>query len=112
MSRKWSWDPKAARKTNGCANPVDREGAVRDSDGRTVPEWKRRAVLPPDLRWDAPIKALPPEKMWAGYFAGPQNLERFARLEEAVVQGKCVALGSCAGVYAVEQILAQVYGHA
>ena len=117
MSRKWSWDPKAARRINGCANPVDREKAMRDTDGRTVPEWRRRAILPPDCRGRADDPDSPhlhaenfgPSRMWAGYFEGSHDEARCARLDEAVREGQCVALGAVAGIYPVGSVLRQVY---
>lgn len=116
MSRKWSWDSNAARRVNGCANPVDREAAVRDTDGRLVPEWRRRAVLPPDFRQpaddpDSPYRHpenFPPERMWRNYFNGSSDPARCGNLDHAVREGECVALGAVSGIYSVHQILHQM----
>ena len=116
--RNWSWNSREARRTNGFGNPVDRAPAVRDSDGRVMPEWRRPAILPPDLRQqpDDPhsphhhAENFPNSVMWAHYFDGWQDPVRCARLDDAVREGACVALGGVAGVYSVESVLAQVYG--
>ena len=100
---------------NGCGNPVDREAAVRDTDGRLVPEWSRKALLPPDCRTaddpDSPYlhpENFSPARMWRNYFVGSDDPVRCARLDEAVRRGECVALGSVAGIYSVCQILSQM----
>ena len=115
MSRKWSWDANAARRMNGCGNPVDREAAVRDTDGRLVPEWRRKALLPPDCRTaddpDSPYlhpENFSPARMWRNYFVGSDDPVRCARLDEAVRRGECVALGAVAGTYSVWQVLSQL----
>ena len=114
---KWSWNANTARRSNGCGHPVDRAPAVRDSDGRLAPEWKRPAILPPDLRQAADDpdnphthpENFPPARMWAHYFEGWRDPARLANMNRAVAEGKCVALGTVAGVYTVESILRQVY---
>ena len=91
---------------------------MRDSDGRVMPEWRRPAILPPDLRQqpDDPqsphlhAENFPNSVMWAHYFEGWRDPVRCARLDDAVRDGACVALGGVAGVYSVESVLAQVYG--
>jgi hypothetical protein len=115
---KWSWNANTARRVNGFGNPVDRAPAVRDNDGRLVPEWRRRAILPPDLRVGADDpedprlhpENFPPARMWAHYFEGARDPRRCANLDRAIADGLCVALGAVAGVYTPAQILDQVYG--
>lgn len=118
MGGKWSWDANRARKMNGCGNPVDRQAAVRDTDGRVQPEWKRQAIIPPDFRAPADDpqnphthpENFPAQRMWAGYFEGWRDPARCERLDGAVRRGECVALGCKAGTYRVGQILAQMFG--
>lgn len=117
--RNWSWNPNTARRCNGCANPVDREPGIRDTDGRIVPEYRRRVILPPDLRrpvdiddpnsplWHA--ENFSASRMWAGYFEGSHDPQRCGRLDDAVRAGACVAMGSVSGTYSPGQILSQMF---
>ena len=54
----WSWNPREAYRMNGCGNPVDRERVRYGRDGRLVPDYHSRAVMPPDYRHP---KTMPPE---------------------------------------------------
>lgn len=103
---------------NGCGNPVDRTPAVRDSDGYQAPEWKRRAILPPDFRQAADDpedprlhpENFPPMRMWAHYFEGWRDPARLRNMDKAMASGECVALGAVSGTYSVPNVLRQVYG--
>lgn len=103
MGKSWGWDPAAARKANGCGDPVDRIVLRSGKEGA--------AILPADHRTPMEDSArLSPSDMWAGYFVGSRDPEKCRRLDEAVRAGKCVALGCVAGVYSEGQIFSQVFG--